>query len=186
MNSSVVQPQIEESWKKVLAEEFSAEYFASLKSFLLEEKEKYRIYPPGKEIFSAFNLTPFEEVKVVIIGQDPYHGPGQAHGLCFSVRQGVAIPPSLLNVKSASSLTYATTRGEFVRVALERGDVASARDGWRRAWILSPEHPTVRGLELRLLDAETGGAGLTDIRLAAVVEQAGTPVGLADSELSVA
>ncbi len=98
MNSGVVQPQIEESWKKVLAEEFSAEYFASLKSFLLEEKEKYRIYPPGKEIFSAFNLTPFEEVKVVIIGQDPYHGPGQAHGLCFSVPRWIRKPPSLVNI----------------------------------------------------------------------------------------
>lgn len=98
MSSAAVNPQIEESWKTVLSEEFNSDYFASLKSFLLEEKEKYRIYPPGKEIFSAFNHTPFDKVKVVIIGQDPYHGQGQAHGLCFSVPPGIRKPPSLLNI----------------------------------------------------------------------------------------
>lgn len=79
--------------------EFSKPYFQQLKQFLLEEKKAgYTIYPPGNLIFHAFNRTPFEQVKVVIIGQDPYHGPGQAHGLCFSVPAGVTPPPSLRNV----------------------------------------------------------------------------------------
>jgi len=98
MSETSVNPNIEESWKSVLASEFSAPYFQRLKSFLLEEKGKYRIYPPGSQIFSAFNHTPFNDVKVVILGQDPYHGPGQAHGLCFSVPMGVESPPSLVNI----------------------------------------------------------------------------------------
>jgi uracil-DNA glycosylase len=93
-----VNPQIEQSWKEVLQSEFEKSYFASLKSFLLDEKKRYTIYPAGKEIFNAFNTTPFDKVKVVILGQDPYHGPGQAHGLCFSVPQGIAKPPSLVNI----------------------------------------------------------------------------------------
>lgn len=91
-------PQIEESWKLVLQEEFSALYFHDLTAFLREEKQKYSVYPPGTQIFSAFNHTPFNRVKVVILGQDPYHGPGQAHGLCFSVPEGVPHPPSLANI----------------------------------------------------------------------------------------
>jgi uracil-DNA glycosylase len=93
-----VNPAIEESWKKELVDEFSATYFFDLKSFLIEEKKKFTVYPPGSDIFNAFNFTPFSHVKVVIIGQDPYHGPGQAHGLCFSVPAGVEIPPSLQNI----------------------------------------------------------------------------------------
>ena len=80
-----VNPQIEESWKEVLAAEFDNSYFMELKEFLTEEKAKYTVYPPGSMIFNAFQLTPFNRVRVVILGQDPYHGPGQAHGLCFSV-----------------------------------------------------------------------------------------------------
>jgi len=98
MNTEKINPQIEESWKDVLKSEFDSAYFASLKAFIVEERKTYRIYPPGNLIFSAFNLTPFDAVKVVIIGQDPYHGAGQAHGLCFSVPQGVKIPPSLVNI----------------------------------------------------------------------------------------
>jgi len=98
MSIETVSPKIEESWKQALAEEFKAEYFASLKAFLVEEKSKYEIFPPGNMIFSAFNHTPFDDVKVVILGQDPYHGKGQAHGLCFSVPPGIAKPPSLLNI----------------------------------------------------------------------------------------
>jgi len=90
--------QIEDSWKQVLASEFEKEYFKNLKQFLIEEKAKHTIYPPGNEIFSAYNSTPFEKIKVVIIGQDPYHGPGQAHGLCFSVPEGIKTPPSLRNI----------------------------------------------------------------------------------------
>jgi uracil-DNA glycosylase len=93
-----VDPKIEDSWKSILQEQFRAEYFAVLKNFLLSEKQKYRVYPPGNKIFAAFDSTPFDEVKVVILGQDPYHGPGQAHGLCFSVPEGVPKPPSLLNI----------------------------------------------------------------------------------------
>jgi uracil-DNA glycosylase len=93
-----IQPAIEESWKSILREEFDKPYFYELKSFLLEEKKNYRIFPPGSLIFNAFNKTPFDKVKVVIIGQDPYHGFGQAHGLCFSVPDGIPQPPSLKNI----------------------------------------------------------------------------------------
>lgn len=91
--------KLEMSWKKVLAEEFSKSYMADLRKFLKQELQRGKtIYPKGEEYFAALNLTPFPNVKVVIIGQDPYHGPGQAHGLCFSVKPGVAIPPSLVNI----------------------------------------------------------------------------------------
>jgi uracil-DNA glycosylase len=93
-----VQPVIENSWKQELSEEFKAQYFFELKSFLLGEKKNFVIYPPGSEIFAAFNYTPFDKVKVVILGQDPYHGPGQANGLCFSVKKGIQKPPSLQNI----------------------------------------------------------------------------------------
>lgn len=100
MNSIDLQisPAIHESWEKLLKNEFSAPYFMQLKKFLLEEKKKFIVYPPGNLIFAAFNFTPFDEVKVVIIGQDPYHGPGQANGLCFSVNSSVPSPPSLKNI----------------------------------------------------------------------------------------
>lgn len=93
-----VDPLIEDSWKAVLQEEFNMDYFLELKRFLVEEKSRFQVYPPGKQIFTSFNCTPFEEVKVVILGQDPYHGPGQAHGLCFSVPEGIPFPPSLRNI----------------------------------------------------------------------------------------
>jgi len=94
-----VNPVIHESWLKVLGEEFHKPYFGDLKSFLLEEKNQGKtIYPPGPQIFNAFNSTPFDKVKVVILGQDPYHGPRQAHGLCFSVQDGIKPPPSLVNI----------------------------------------------------------------------------------------
>jgi uracil-DNA glycosylase len=93
-----INPKIEESWKNILKEEFEAAYFESLSEFLRTEKKQYVVYPPGQEIFTAFNLTPFNRVKVVILGQDPYHGPGQAHGLSFSVPEGIAHPPSLINI----------------------------------------------------------------------------------------
>jgi len=93
-----INPIIEEGWKEVLMDEFQSPYFSSLKEFLVEEKLKYTIYPPGNLIFNAFKHTPFDRVKVVILGQDPYHGKGQAHGLCFSVPQGIPQPPSLVNI----------------------------------------------------------------------------------------
>ena len=90
--------KIEKSWKKVLNNEFKKEYFNSLVSFLKDEYRNKIIYPPGRRIFSSFNFCPFDKVKVVIIGQDPYHGINQANGLCFSVNKDVKIPPSLFNI----------------------------------------------------------------------------------------
>lgn len=90
--------QIEESWKEVLSPEFKKDYFIRLTDFVRQEYQTTTVYPPGKLIFNAFNLCPYPKVKVVIIGQDPYHGPGQAHGLCFSVNDGVPFPPSLQNI----------------------------------------------------------------------------------------
>ncbi len=91
--------KIEPSWKAALEGEFGKEYFLKLKEFLREEKSKgFTIYPTGSRIFSAFELTPFDKVKVVLLGQDPYHGPGQAHGLSFSVQDGITPPPSLKNI----------------------------------------------------------------------------------------
>lgn len=93
-----IDPIIEDGWKEVLLDQFQSPYFTALKEFLVEEKEQYTIYPPGRLIFNAFQRTPFEKVKVVVLGQDPYHGPGQAHGLCFSVPHGIPQPPSLKNI----------------------------------------------------------------------------------------
>lgn len=90
--------QIEEGWKQRLTPEFEKDYFVKLTDFVRSEYSHTTVFPPGKLIFNAFNLCPFDRVKVVIVGQDPYHGLGQAHGLCFSVNDGVAFPPSLLNI----------------------------------------------------------------------------------------
>ena len=93
-----VTPIIHPSWKELLIQEFESPYFSNLKEFLVDEKKKHIVFPPGKLIFNAFDKTPFDKVKVVILGQDPYHGSGQAHGLCFSVPFGVNPPPSLVNI----------------------------------------------------------------------------------------
>ena len=90
--------RIEESWKQRLADEFEKPYFVKLTEFVRMEYASKTIYPPARLIFNAFDHCPFNDVKVVIIGQDPYHGPGQAHGLCFSVAEGVPNPPSLQNI----------------------------------------------------------------------------------------
>jgi uracil-DNA glycosylase len=90
--------KIEPGWKLKLCPEFEKEYFIRLAGFIKDEYHIATIYPPGSLIFNAFDVCPFEKVKAVIIGQDPYHGPGQAHGLCFSVREGVEFPPSLINI----------------------------------------------------------------------------------------
>ena len=90
--------QIEESWKEALIPEFSKDYFIRLTDFVRKEYHETTVYPPGKLIFNAFNLCPFDKVKGVIIGQDPYPGPGPAHGLCFSVNDGIQPPPSLVNI----------------------------------------------------------------------------------------
>lgn len=91
--------KIDPQWKKVLQKEFSANYFQQIPHHLRTEKSQGKIiYPPGSQIFNAFDTTPFDKVKVVILGQDPYHGPGQANGLCFSVKKNIRIPPSLINI----------------------------------------------------------------------------------------
>ena len=90
--------KIEQSWKERLSSEFEKDYFSQLITFVKEEYRQRTVYPPGPCIFSAFEHCPFDKVKVVILGQDPYHGPGQAHGLCFSVNDGVPFPPSLQNI----------------------------------------------------------------------------------------
>lgn len=96
---NIMEVELEKSWKDVLKEEFQKDYMKELQAFLVGEKKKGQlIYPSSPNIFNAFNYTPFDKVKVVIIGQDPYHGPNQAHGLSFSVQNGIKTPPSLLNI----------------------------------------------------------------------------------------
>jgi uracil-DNA glycosylase len=90
--------KIEDSWGTQLADEFAKEYFLQLIQFVKSEYKSHIVFPPGRQIFNAFDNCPFEKTKVVIIGQDPYHGPAQAHGLCFSVADGIPKPPSLLNI----------------------------------------------------------------------------------------
>lgn len=141
--------QIESSWKAVLKKEFNADYFQQLANHLRTEKElKKTIYPPGPLIFNAYNSTPFEQVKVVIIGQDPYHGTGQAHGLSFSVPAGIPIPPSLLNIykeletdvglrrPAAGDLTKWAQQGVFLlnaSLTVRAGEPMShAQIGWSR------------------------------------------------------
>lgn len=94
----MIDPKIDNSWKKILFDEFQKPYFSELKEFLVQEKQKYTIYPKGSHIFAAFDNTPFDKVKVVILGQDHYHGASQAHGLAFSVNEGIPHPPSLQNI----------------------------------------------------------------------------------------
>ena len=145
---SNVNPQIEESWKSVLIDEFSKPYFSQLKNFLVDEKKHYTIYPPGQLIFNSFNQTPFNKVKVVILGQDPYHGRGQAHGLSFSVPDGVKPPPSLQNifkeinsdtgtpVPQSGNLTRWTEQGILLLNAIltvRAGQASSHREhGWEQ------------------------------------------------------
>ncbi len=90
--------RIDPSWKKELNSEFDKDYFQNLIDFVKEEYSNYKVFPPGKEIFAAFDHSTFQDTRVVILGQDPYHGPGQANGLCFSVHDGIAFPPSLVNI----------------------------------------------------------------------------------------
>ncbi len=100
-------PNLEASWLEVLANEFEQPYMQDLRAFLLQEKQAYEVYPKGSEIFNAFFATPFDKVRVVILGQDPYHEPNQAHGLAFSVRRGtVKPPPSLINIFKELNAEY--------------------------------------------------------------------------------
>ncbi|MGD9477240.1 uracil-DNA glycosylase [Shinella sp. G-2] len=141
--------KIGESWKAPLAAEFSSPYMAELKAFLLEQKQEgRRVFPKGAEYFRALDLTPLDEVRVVILGQDPYHGEGQAHGLCFSVQPGVRIPPSLVNIykEMQEDLGIAPARHGFLEhwarqgvlllnsvLTVEMGRAASHQGrGWER------------------------------------------------------
>lgn len=112
--------QISPSWKTALANEFTQDYFAKLMDFVANERTTHTVYPPEHQVFEAFNRTPFEQVKVVILGQDPYHGPNQAHGLCFSVQRGITIPPSLRNIYKELQVDLGITppsHGHLVRWA---------------------------------------------------------------------
>jgi uracil-DNA glycosylase len=148
-NSEVRVPDIGEKWQGLIGTEFKKPYFAELKKFLQTEKAKgNRIYPTGKNIFRAFQLTPPDEAKVVILGQDPYHGEGQAHGLCFSVQTGTPPPPSLLNIfkeietdtghkpQSSGDLSAWAVQGVFLLnsvLTVRAGEAASHRDkGWEQ------------------------------------------------------
>ena len=93
-----MQPQLPVSWQAVLADEFDKPYFKSLQEFVAAERREHTVYPPEEDVYNAFKYTPYDRAKVLLLGQDPYHGPGQAHGLCFSVRPGVRPPPSLMNI----------------------------------------------------------------------------------------
>lgn len=127
MSDITINPQIEASWEKALAEELGAPYFKEIKRKILEEKKDgVVLYPPGENIFNAFNLTPFDTVKVVILGQDPYHGRGQAHGLCFSVPDGITPPPSLVNILKEIKNDLG------IEVPKERGNL----EGWARQGVL--------------------------------------------------
>ncbi|MCW5899235.1 MAG: uracil-DNA glycosylase [Flavobacteriales bacterium] len=97
-HNAATRPDVGEGWFEALEAEFQTPTFRALKEFLLAERAQHAVYPRGRDIFAAFHHTPFEAVRVVLLGQDPYHGPGQAHGLCFSVPQGVPPPPSLANI----------------------------------------------------------------------------------------
>ena len=112
--------KIEESWKQHVGDEFDKLYFLDLTNFVRDEYLHHTCYPPGNQIFEAFNLCPFDKVKAVIIGQDPYHEPGQAHGLCFSVNDGVPFPPSLVNIFKEINMDRGTpmpTSGNLARWA---------------------------------------------------------------------
>ena len=93
-----MQPHLPPSWQAVLANEFKKPYFKHLQEFVADERKKHTVYPPEEDVFNAFKYTPYDKAKVLLLGQDPYHGAGQAHGLCFSVRPGVKPPPSLMNM----------------------------------------------------------------------------------------
>lgn len=115
--------RLDPSWLAVLQPQFDAPYFAQLKQFLVAERQQYECYPKGSDIFAAFDRTPFDKVRVVILGQDPYHEPSQAMGLCFSVPQGVQVPPSLVNIikeiNSDLSLDIPTTHGDLTSWAAQ-------------------------------------------------------------------
>lgn len=156
--AETLNPALEEGWKNILADEFKKPYMFDVKRKLIEEKKKgYTVYPPGNLMFNAFNSTPFHSVRVVILGQDPYHGPGQAHGLCFSVPRGVAPPPSLVNI--------------FKEIQADLG-IPMPHHGELTAWTLQGVFLLNSILSVRASSAashrEFGWQGLTDAAIAAL------------------
>ena len=142
----MINPKIDESWREVLFDEFQKPYFGSLKEFLTSEKQKHTVYPHGSNIFAAFDNTPFDNVKVVILGQDPYHGVNQAHGLAFSVNEGVPFPPSLQNIfkelrddmgcdiPKSGNLTSWTKEGVFLLNTVLSVRASEANSHKNRGW----------------------------------------------------
>ena len=137
--------KIEPTWQKVLNKEFKAPYFKELISFVKKAYANKTIYPKGSDIFKAFDLCPLNQVKVVLLGQDPYHGPGQAHGLCFSVPKGIAHPPSLKNIlkelnsdvgisKTSGDLTTWAKQGVLLLNATLTVDASKAGSHQKRGW----------------------------------------------------
>ena len=124
--------KIEPSWKEVLESEFGKEYFAALTAFVKDEYKKGAVYPPPKNIFRAFDLCPFDKVKVVILGQDPYHGVGQANGLCFAVGDGVTLPPSLQNIYKELESDLGPTSPEASKGTAKKGDL----ERWAKQGVL--------------------------------------------------
>ncbi len=146
-DSSAENVQLEPGWKQHLAGEFEQDYMARLRAFLADEKRAGKtVFPPGPDIFNAFNLTPFDKVKVVILGQDPYHGPDQAHGLCFSVQRGVKTPPSLVNIYKEihrdlgieipphGNLTHWAEQGVLLLNAVLTVEAGQAASHQKRGW----------------------------------------------------
>lgn len=121
-----IDPKIESSWKEVLEQEFSSDYFITIKQTLVDDiKAGKTLYPPMPLVFNAFNMTPFDDVKVVILGQDPYHGPNQAHGLSFSVQDGVLFPPSLKNI-------FKEIKEDLGKEVPKSGNL----ERWAKQWVL--------------------------------------------------
>ncbi len=142
--------KIEESWKQHIGEEFDKQYFVDLTNFVKEEYLRTPCYPPGRLIFNAFNLCPFDDVKVVIIGQDPYHEPGQAMGLSFSVPDGITFPPSLINIFKEIQMDLGTpmpATGDLTRWAKQGVlRVISARAGRNSQMLLSRRSARTRSI----------------------------------------
>lgn len=112
-------------WNPILRRQFEEPYWKDLQQFVYDERSRYQVFPPHEEVFSALHLTPYQDVKVLVLGQDPYHGEGQAHGLCFSVRPGVAVPPSLQNI-------YRELEADLGVVAPDHGSL----EAWARQGVL--------------------------------------------------
>lgn len=151
---------IDPSWKLILDSEFQAPYFEQLASFVRNEYMTHQVFPPAKFIFNAFNLCPFDKVKVVIIGQDPYHGLGQAHGLSFSVNEGISLPPSLKNI-------YQEIRSDLGIEPLPHGDL----ERWAKQGVLLLNATLTVQANLAGSHQKKGWETFTDSAIKAVAEK---------------